>query len=41
MLTADVPRAAGATVGLAAIGGSALFQEVRARTPQTYFTDAH
>ncbi|MGW5274975.1 GH32 C-terminal domain-containing protein [Streptomyces sp. NPDC004044] len=41
VLTATVTRTGGTTVGLAATGGAAVFQEVRARTPQTYYTDAY
>ncbi|SCF60655.1 GH32 C-terminal domain-containing protein [Streptomyces sp. Ncost-T10-10d] len=41
VLTATVARTGGSTVGLAATGGTAVFQEVRARTPQTYYTDTY
>lgn len=39
--TATVSRTAGSSVGLTSTAGTALFQEVRARTPQTYYTDTH
>ncbi|MEE1772557.1 glycoside hydrolase family 32 protein [Streptomyces sp. JV185] len=39
--TATAARTGGSTVGLAATGGTAHFQEVRARTPRTYYTDVH
>ncbi|MCX4537096.1 GH32 C-terminal domain-containing protein [Streptomyces sp. NBC_00841] len=41
VLTTTVSRTGGAAVGLAVTGGTALFQEVRARTPQTYWTDTY
>ncbi|MFB8141482.1 GH32 C-terminal domain-containing protein [Streptomyces parvus] len=41
VLEATVSRTTGATTALAATGGTAHFQEVRARTPQSYFTDPH
>ena len=41
VLTATAARTDGAAVALAATGGTALFQEVRARTPQTYYTDPY
>ncbi|WP_405392709.1 GH32 C-terminal domain-containing protein [Streptomyces sp. NBC_01102] len=41
VLTATVSRTGGTAVGLAVTGGTAVFQEVRARTPQTYYTDAY
>ncbi|MET9660717.1 GH32 C-terminal domain-containing protein [Streptomyces sp. NPDC006510] len=40
-VTATVSRTGGSAVGLAATGGRAYFQEVRARTPRTYYTDTH
>ncbi|MEU9094850.1 glycoside hydrolase family 32 protein [Streptomyces sp. NPDC048428] len=41
VLTARVSRTGGSAVCLIAHGGPAHFQNVRARTPQTYFTDAY
>ncbi|MFC9244809.1 GH32 C-terminal domain-containing protein [Streptomyces sp. NPDC057136] len=41
VLTATAVRTDGAAVALVATGGTALFQEVRARTPQTYCTDTY
>lgn len=41
VLTAAASRTGGAAVALAVTGGAALFQEVRARTPQTYYTDRY
>ncbi|MFD4173670.1 GH32 C-terminal domain-containing protein [Streptomyces anulatus] len=41
VLEATVTRTTGATAALTATGGTAHFQEVRARTPQNWFTDPH
>lgn len=41
VLTATVSRTGGKATGLAATGGTAHFQEVRARAPQAYYTDTH
>lgn len=41
VLTAQVSRTGGSTVGLVAHGGPAHFQEVRARTPQAHFTEQY
>lgn len=41
VLEATVTRTTGTTTALTATGGTAHFQEVRARTPQNWFTDPH